>query len=108
MSDDWLNVMDVAHRLGLNSSATMMFGHVETLEDRIEHLERIRAQQDKSAQRAAGIVPAESSASRGFGNGLSAGETRRMAVTFVLDASLPAEVNTLTLSYTFFEIAGKS
>ena len=38
--------MDVAHRLGLNSSATMMFGHVETLEDRIEHLERVRAQQD--------------------------------------------------------------
>src|SRR5436190_513533 len=48
MSDDWLNVMDVAHRLGLNSSATMMFGHVETTEDRIEHLERIRAQQDKT------------------------------------------------------------
>ena len=40
--------MDVAHRLGLNSSATMMFGHVETVEDRIEHLERVRAQQDKS------------------------------------------------------------
>jgi cyclic dehypoxanthinyl futalosine synthase len=48
MSDDWLSVMDVAHRLGLNSSATMMFGHVETVEDRIEHLERVRAQQDKS------------------------------------------------------------
>jgi cyclic dehypoxanthinyl futalosine synthase len=48
MSDDWLLVMDVAHRLGLNSSATMMFGHVETIEDRIEHLERVRAQQDKS------------------------------------------------------------
>jgi len=48
MSDDWLEVMDVAHRLGLNSSATMMFGHVETVEDRIEHLERLRAQQDKS------------------------------------------------------------
>jgi cyclic dehypoxanthinyl futalosine synthase len=48
MSDDWLEVMDVAHRLGLNSSATMMFGHVETVEDRIEHLERIRSQQDKS------------------------------------------------------------
>lgn len=48
MSDDWLGVMDVAHRLGLNSSATMMFGHVETVEDRIEHLERVRAQQDKS------------------------------------------------------------
>jgi cyclic dehypoxanthinyl futalosine synthase len=48
MSSDWLEVMDVAHRLGLSSSATMMFGHVETIEDRIEHLERLRAQQDKS------------------------------------------------------------
>ena len=48
MSDDWLEVMDVAHRLGLYSSATMMFGHVETPEDRIEHLERLRAQQEKS------------------------------------------------------------
>ena len=48
MSDDWLSVMDVAHRLGLNSTATMMFGHVETVEDRIEHLERVRAQQDKT------------------------------------------------------------
>jgi cyclic dehypoxanthinyl futalosine synthase len=57
MSDDWLEVMDVAHRLGLYSSATMMFGHVETIEDRIEHLERLRAQQDKSLQRASGILP---------------------------------------------------
>ncbi|HWV98496.1 MAG TPA: cyclic dehypoxanthinyl futalosine synthase [Candidatus Acidoferrum sp.] len=48
MTDDWLEVMGVGHRLGLNSSATMMFGHVETIEDRIEHLERVRAQQDKS------------------------------------------------------------
>jgi cyclic dehypoxanthinyl futalosine synthase len=48
MSDDWLSVMDVAHRLGLYSSATMMFGHVETIEDRIEHLDRLRAQQEKS------------------------------------------------------------
>ena len=48
MSDDWLSVMDVAHRLGLSSTATMMFGHVESIEDRIEHLERVRAQQDKS------------------------------------------------------------
>lgn len=48
MSDDWLEVMDVAHRLGLKSSATMMFGHVETIEDRIEHLERLRTQQDKT------------------------------------------------------------
>ncbi|MCX6978513.1 MAG: dehypoxanthine futalosine cyclase [Verrucomicrobia bacterium] len=45
-SDQWLKVMEIAHELGLKSSATMMFGHVETLDDRIEHLERIRAQQD--------------------------------------------------------------
>jgi cyclic dehypoxanthinyl futalosine synthase len=48
MSSDWLEVMDVAHGLGLNSSATMMFGHVETIEDRIEHLDRLRVQQDQS------------------------------------------------------------
>ena len=48
MSDEWLEVMGVAHRLGLKSSATMMFGHVETVAERIEHLERVRAQQDQS------------------------------------------------------------
>src|SRR3954465_9886860 len=47
-SDQWLDVMQVAHELGLKSSATMMFGHVETVEDRIEHLNRIRQQQDRS------------------------------------------------------------
>src|SRR5213592_3150891 len=59
MSDDWLEVMDVAHRQGLFSSATMMFGHVETIEDRIEHLERLRAQQDKSLKRKAESGKAE-------------------------------------------------
>jgi cyclic dehypoxanthinyl futalosine synthase len=57
MSNDWLEVMDVAHRLGLYSSATMMFGHVETVGDRIEHLERLRQQQDKSLQRRTGFQP---------------------------------------------------
>jgi cyclic dehypoxanthinyl futalosine synthase len=47
-SDEWLAVMQVAHELGLKSSATMMFGHVETIEERVEHLERIREQQDRS------------------------------------------------------------
>jgi len=47
-SDGWLKVMQVAHELGLKSSATMMFGHVETVEDRIEHLQRVRDQQDES------------------------------------------------------------
>ena len=47
-SDQWLEVMQVAHELGLKSSATMMFGHVETIEERIEHLQRVREQQDRS------------------------------------------------------------
>jgi cyclic dehypoxanthinyl futalosine synthase len=47
-SDQWLEVMRIAHELGLNSSATMMFGHVETVEDRIEHLERLRVVQDQT------------------------------------------------------------
>ncbi len=47
-SEQWLEVMQVAHELGLKSSATMMFGHVETVEDRIEHLQRLRDQQDAS------------------------------------------------------------
>ncbi len=47
-TDSWLEVMQVAHEAGLNSSATMMFGHVETVEDRMKHLERLREQQDAS------------------------------------------------------------
>ena len=66
MSDDWLEVMDVAHRLGLNSSATMMFGHVETIQDRIEHLERVRAQQDKSLAQAPAPEQVSEAAPAGF------------------------------------------
>ena len=38
---------------------------------------------------------------------LAAGETRRMPVTFVVDPKLPKDVNTIALSYTFFEVAGR-
>ena len=47
-SDRWLEVMGHAHELGLKTTATMMFGHVETVEDRLEHLQRLRDQQDKT------------------------------------------------------------
>jgi cyclic dehypoxanthinyl futalosine synthase len=47
-SDAWLEVMRVAHGLGLRSSSTMMFGHVESIEDRIEHLQRLRDLQDET------------------------------------------------------------
>ena len=48
LTDDWLNVHRVWHELGGRSTATMMFGHVETLSDRIEHLERLRQLQDET------------------------------------------------------------
>ena len=48
MTDDWLNVNRVWHELGGRSTATMMFGHIETLAERIEHLDRLRELQDET------------------------------------------------------------
>ncbi|CAN5519049.1 cyclic dehypoxanthinyl futalosine synthase [soil metagenome] len=46
-TDEWLACMRAASELGIRSTASMMFGHVETLEDRVEHLNRIRDLQDE-------------------------------------------------------------
>jgi cyclic dehypoxanthinyl futalosine synthase len=48
-TDEWLDCMRTAANLGIRSTASMMFGHVETLEDRVEHLGRIRDLQDECA-----------------------------------------------------------
>jgi cyclic dehypoxanthinyl futalosine synthase len=48
MTDDWLNVHRKWHSLGGRSTATMMFGHIETLAERIEHLDRLRELQDET------------------------------------------------------------
>jgi cyclic dehypoxanthinyl futalosine synthase len=48
MTDDWLEVHRQWHLLGGKSTATMMFGHIETLAERVEHLDRIRALQDET------------------------------------------------------------
>jgi len=45
---DWLDVMRRAHELGIGSTATMMFGHVESLEERVAHLSKIRELQDET------------------------------------------------------------
>lgn len=47
-SDQWLEVMKKAHLLGLKTTATMMFGHVETREERLEHLRRLRELQGET------------------------------------------------------------
>jgi len=47
-SDEWLGVMREAHRLGMSTTATMMYGHVETVAERVEHMRRIRELQDQT------------------------------------------------------------
>lgn len=47
--EEWLTVHRAAHRLGIRSTATMLFGHVESLEDRVDHLRQLRDLQDETA-----------------------------------------------------------
>lgn len=47
-SDEWLEVHRTAHELGLPTNATMLYGHIETLEERLDHMLRLRTQQDES------------------------------------------------------------
>lgn len=47
-ADEWLEVMRTAHGLGLKTTATMMFGHLETLDERLEHLLLLRRLQDET------------------------------------------------------------
>src|SRR5439155_10462651 len=44
--DDWLRVMRVAHEEGMNTSATMLIGHIEFLRERVEHMSALRDMQD--------------------------------------------------------------
>jgi len=47
-AEEWLRVMRTAHNLGLKSNATMLYGHIETLEERIDHLLSLRKLQDET------------------------------------------------------------
>jgi dehypoxanthine futalosine cyclase/putative menaquinone biosynthesis radical SAM enzyme len=47
-ADEWIEVMRTAHELGMRTTATMMFGHVETHAERVEHLRRLRDLQDRT------------------------------------------------------------
>ena len=86
MTAEWMGVMDIAHQQGLASSATMMFGHVETMEDRVEHLDVVRAQQDKSLRRlqeSGRLGSAETPAELGmaYGQALESGQLNGGAFT---------------------------
>jgi aminodeoxyfutalosine synthase len=47
-SDEWLSIHEIWHKMGKHSNATMLYGHIETFEHRIDHMERLRQLQDKT------------------------------------------------------------
>lgn len=47
-ADGWLAIHETAHRLGMHSNATMLYGHIESYSDRIDHMRRLRDLQDKT------------------------------------------------------------
>jgi len=55
-AQEWLDIMHEAHKLDLTTSATMMFGHVETLRERFEHLAKLREVQGKKPEGAKGFI----------------------------------------------------
>src|SRR5690606_15482861 len=55
-AQEWLDIMHEAHKLHITTSATMMFGHVETIEERFEHLVKIREVQDRKPADANGFL----------------------------------------------------
>ncbi|HYE54353.1 MAG TPA: cyclic dehypoxanthinyl futalosine synthase [Chitinophagaceae bacterium] len=55
-SQEWLDIMHEAHKLNITTSATMMFGHVETLQERFEHLVKIREVQSRKPAGAKGFL----------------------------------------------------
>ena len=55
-AQEWLDIMHEAHKLNITTSATMMFGHVETLQERFEHLVKIRAVQSRKPEGTKGFL----------------------------------------------------
>jgi cyclic dehypoxanthinyl futalosine synthase len=55
-AQEWLDIMHEAHKLNITTSATMMFGHVETLQERFEHLVKIREVQSRKPEQAKGFL----------------------------------------------------
>ncbi|HOF89916.1 MAG TPA: cyclic dehypoxanthinyl futalosine synthase [Armatimonadota bacterium] len=95
-ADQWLGVMREAHRQGLPTTATMMYGHVETLAERIAHLERLRALQEETGGFVGfipwpfqpGATPLARDGDRG-GDGGGAGFLRMLAISRLYLDNIP-------------------
>lgn len=86
---EWFEVHDCAHRLGLRTNATILYGHIESIEHRIDHLNRLREQQDKTGGFDA-FIPLKY---RNFGNSMSE----------IGEVSLEEDLRMLALSRIFLD-----
>ncbi len=68
-SDEWLDVHKAAHELGLNSNATILYGHIESIPERLHHMELLRTQQDHTLRCWAGV------------NGIAVGDQGEVVLT---------------------------
>lgn len=75
-ADEWLTVHRTAHRLGIPTNATILYGHIESLDDRIDHLDRLRRLQDETAV-STPFHPAQIPQPPQFNGGDRRGEYRR-------------------------------
>src|SRR5262245_13584359 len=73
-SDEWIDIMRQAHRAGLRTTATMMYGTVETHEERIEHMMRLRDLQDETGGFTAFITSSYAPEHTGHGGGGATGD----------------------------------
>ena len=113
---EWLGVMREAHKLGLATSATMMFGHIETIEERVAHLIAIRQVQDEKPEDSYGFLsfipwPFQDEntvlkRSEGVTNHVSAGEYIRMiALARIMLPNIPnIQASWLTVGFSTAQI----
>jgi len=92
--DVWFHVHDTAHRLGIPTHCTLLYGHVETYEERVDHLLRLREQQDKTGGFLAFIPLAFHPANtvferRGFKFQTGAADLKMLAVSRLLLDNIP-------------------
>ena len=93
-ADIWFHVHDTAHRMGLRSTCTMLYGHVETYEERVDHLLRLREQQDRTGGFVAFIPLAFHPENtvferRGFRHTTGSEDLKMMAVSRLMLDNLP-------------------
>ena len=98
--DDWLRVMRVAHEEGMNTSATMLIGHIEFVRDRVSHMAAIRDMQDYA--RALSVVRGQSSVATDADPTATVDRVRRRWPGVFANSQLTTDDGQLTGQYTAF------